>query len=648
MCGVFGLFASDPDPALDLEGCGRRMLDLLRHRGPDDRGLISSAGGVVSSGPRRRSGRAVDWVLGHTRLAVQDLSPEGEQPMSDAAGQYWISYNGEIYNPEHLRRTVAAPAGGWRSTTDTEPLVEHFARRGHRALSELQGQFAFLVVDTQANQLHVARDRFGIKPLYFWWTPEGVLAIASEIKAFTAWPTWSPRAHGRRVWDFLARGLIDHTRETLFEGVTQMPPGYRGTFDLQHLKSPIPWPAWYLLEAPEYWNRPPSDPASSLREALTASVEDRLLSDVPVGSCLSGGLDSSSIVLSMAEARKRRGAGGEFLTFTARSHRTELDEGDLAREVAQAAGAESVEVWPRGEDLWAQLDDLVWTQDEPFSSPSIFLQAELFRRARERGVIVMLDGQGADELLCGYHVFFKVRALELLRKGRLLELRRFLSAVRRRHGYSARALLGKGLAAAMPGFLATLGSRYTPLVQQLRKVLNARSLGILPFDPLGRYTARSRGVRAYSIEQLRHLSVPALLHWEDRNSMAVGVEARVPFLDHRVSELLLSCSADEHLQDGVTKSLLRRAMTDRLPERVRSRVDKLAFTAPEADWVTGASYREPATRALEQALEALGPWVRPEGAAMLSQQLDASLPYDNLLWRVIVLGTWMRRFGVKS
>jgi asparagine synthase (glutamine-hydrolysing) len=383
-------------------------------------------------------------ALGHRRLSIVDVSPAGHAPLS-YRGRYWITYNGEVYNYLELRAELEALGHRFVSHTDTEVVLAAFDQWGAASLSRMNGMFAFAIADRERLTVFVARDRWGIKPLYYWASPAGFMAFGSEIKQFSVLPGWSPRMNGQRVYDFLNWRVTDHTAETLFAGVHQLRGG-------EYLE--LPWPApgasagcapnapmatrrWYELR-PALFSGSFDDAAARFRELLTDSVRLRLRADVPVGSCLSGGLDSSSIVCAM-DRLLRAGGGGVQKTFSAYSEDPRFDEREYVEEVVRHTAVEPHAVTPGMDGAFDALGCMTWHQDEPFSSTSIYAQWNVFRLARENGVVVMLDGQGADEQLAGYHTFFAPRFAGLLTAGRLPTLWSEVRATRRLHGLSATA-----------------------------------------------------------------------------------------------------------------------------------------------------------------------------------------------------------------
>lgn len=634
MCGIAAILS--PREETCLSRVASEMVERLRHRGPDDGGLETFAGARAVA-----RGEPCTVALAHRRLAIQDLTDAAHQPMSDPDDRYRLLFNGEIYNFLELRETLERAGERFRSRGDTEVLLRLLARDGVDALPELDGMFAILLYDRTTRTLIAARDRFGIKPLYTWTDPDGAVHFASEIKAFTACPGWRAALNGPRAADYLRRGLIDHTPETLFAGVRQVAAGTWLQVDLGALDRTPVEQRWYAPRAAAL-DIAPGDRAEHFRALLSTSVRRRLRADVTVGSCLSGGLDSSAVVALAAEALREHGANEGQITVTARVPEDEaLDEWRYAREAAAMAGARPVAVTPEAGELLDRLDEMVWIHDEPFGSPSIFAQYRVFQAAAEHGATVMLDGQGADEQLCGYQAFFPVCLVELLRTGRVPAALRLLRGARRAHGIPGAALLARALASILPaGTLRRLRRR-----DSAHEVIDFESLGSVAIDPFDAMTGRRYGVEAFSIDQLTRGSLPMLLHWEDRNSMAHSIEARVPFLYPALVEFDLSLPPTAKIDGPWTKAILREALRDDLPESILRRTDKVAFATPERHWLGGAN-ADRVQSVLDDALEGCGTIVGDAGRAVLAAIVTGDRPYDPILWRVLCFGLWMRRFEV--
>ena len=631
MCGFTGLWRQHASECNSFDAA----TGLMQHRGPDGEGAETWNGiGMMR--------------MGHRRLAILDCSMAGRQPMERDGVR--IVYNGEVYNYVELREELAAKGEKFKSGTDTEVLLASWREWGRGCLSRFNGMFAFLMLDLEQEVLFAARDRFGIKPLYYWIGPEGEVAFASEIKQFTALRGWRARVNGERVYDFLAWGLLDHSEETCFEGVRQLPPGGFVELDLKELRNGqiklapggvLPVERWYELK-PATVQSGLDAAGEKYGEILTDAVRLRLRADVPVGSCLSGGLDSSSIVLLMNQLLAGQ---GEQKTFSARSEVDALDEGDWMKRVESAAGVSAHHVKPSGGRLFEELEDLVWHQDEPFGTTSIYAQWCVFRLAAENGVKVMLDGQGADEQLGGYHGFFGVRLAGLFNRLRWIRMLGEMGKVRREHGMSIRSMMQGMASVLLPAGLAQPLRRLAGGSNAHPTWLDWDKLGVQPRDTVRELGDRTASVERCCLAELTATSLPRLLHWEDRNSMAHSVEARVPFLDHRVVEMAMGLPEEHRIADGETKRVLRSAMRGVLPEAVRTRKDKLGFVTAEEYWAKGPQ-KELFLKHTREAASIAGGIFKPGLMAEVETVLDGRRPFSQLPWRVICFGAWLRRFNV--
>lgn len=662
MCGLSALFDRN---GRDLAAGIRAMTDAVRHRGPDDEGYVLFANGrprifggrdtpqdVFASRlpylPRERIDEASGgWqaALGHRRLSIVDLSPAGHQPMCSTDGDLWIVYNGEVYNHIELRAELERDGVRLATRSDTEVILAAYRRWGEKCLERFNGMFTFVLLDWRRRHLFAARDRFGIKPLYYWVSPAGTVAFASEIKQFSVLPGWRPLLNGQRAYDFIHWGIFDHSGETLFQGVRQLRGGEFISAPLEALaRGPLPQ-QWYRLAPKEL----PSgrNSAEAFSEVFEDSVRLRLRADVPVGSCLSGGLDSSAIVC--VANRQLRAAGAETVqrTFSARSSDPRYDEGRYIDAVVRSTAVANFQVEPPIGRLFEILPTLTWHQDEPFGSTSIYAQWHVFRLAAENGVKVMLDGQGADEQLAGYGSFFAARFASLARATRLMALLGEMYAVRRRHGMPLRQLAQHSASLLLPELLRQ------PLRRLARRPatvggdwLDTERMGAVRVDPFVASAGKPANVRDMSLSQLLYTSLPMLLHWEDRDSMAHSIEARVPFLDYRLVELTLGLPEEEKLSGGVTKRVLREAMKGVLPEEVCTRMDKIGFATSEEKWLRRERPEDFRT-AMREAIEASQGVLLPSAAGFLDDVIDGRRPFSFLPWRMISFGAWMRRFDVQ-
>ncbi|AWM87679.1 asparagine synthase (glutamine-hydrolyzing) [Microvirga sp. 17 mud 1-3] len=631
MCGIYTSIGFDPE---------RQRIDIIAHRGPD------------GSGWREFPSKAGPVALGHRRLAIIDVSDAGLQPMADETGRFWLVFNGEIYNYLELREELRHKGHFFKSDSDSEVLLASYREWGDECLNRLMGMFAFLIWDAREQRLFAARDRFGIKPMYMVVNSHGV-AFGSEIKQLLGLRGIENRMNLARVRDFLASGISDHTPETMFEGVVQLQAGCCVTIDASQ-----PWSGyckprrWYQLPAHSTLNISEAEAAERFRELLTDSVRMHLRSDVPVGSCLSGGLDSSSIVCLMSDMLDAEGRGAKVNTVSACYAEKSVDEKPFMEAVVARTGAHPHYIFPRGEDVFARASDITWHQDEPFGSTSIFSQWCVFEEAKRAGIKVMLDGQGADEQLAGYHSSYSYYMSDLIRRRDYITLLRTMIERDRVHGVSFidqfKRFIGPVLPSQVRGFL----------LRQRQAIINHDWMGSdvlrsLQAEP----SAFEKAIQVNGLSPVTDIAslcvvltfasnLQMLLHWEDRNSMAHSIEARVPFLDHRLVEFNLALGNAHKIVRSDTKRVLRKAMSHTLPEAVRERRDKLGFSTPEEAWFRGP-LRHLIQDGVEATIRRYPDLLEPKGTrALMADMLDGRRSVDFTLWRIVNLGVWGERFGV--
>jgi len=639
MCGIAGLVLRKPGKV--ERGLVESLLHHLAHRGPDDQGVLwwGKDGTQTDKHPEEREETQV--LLVHRRLAILDLSPRGWQPMGTADGRYWIVLNGEIYNFLELRRELEALGHVFRSHSDTEVLLAAWAEWGQEALKRLVGMFAFALLDTKERELYLVRDFFGIKPLYYAPFREG-LAFASEIPPLLDLPGVGRKVNPGRLYRYLRFGLTDEGQETLFANVFQVPPAHYLRIKLEGDIRPELFRYWELR-----LNQPLdigfTEAAEKLRELFLENVRIHLRSDVPVGAALSGGVDSSSIVAAIRHLEP----GLELHAFSFVADDDPVSEERYVDLAAQASGAIVHKVRITPEELVADLDHLVRVQGEPFGSTSIYAQYRVFRLAKEVGIKVMLDGQGADELLAGYVPYGAARVASLLAEGRWREALELLRALGRLPGRGRvwMHLLDKLLPAHLNGLARRLGG-YDLAPDWLNgRWFWERGVGFVPPSQLNGWVKER--LRKELLESLTQTSLPHLLRYEDRNSMAYSIESRVPFLTPALAEFVLNLPEEYILSpDGVSKAVFRAAMRDLVPDPILDRKDKIGFATPELRW-----------------LRSLVPWVEER----LSEEALASIPalradavwkewhcvlegkrrFDFRVWRWVNLVAWSEAFGVE-
>ncbi len=658
MCGIVGIVA--PTGVVDRLVL-QRMNDLLAHRGPDGQGFLVGSGGsweqlCYSFCRQATEGKSdnspVRVGLGHRRLAILDLSERGLQPMGTADRRTWVVFNGEIYNHQELRAKLQSAGHSFITRTDTEVLLHAYVKWGEACVSRLEGMFAFAIWDGVRAKLFCARDRLGIKPFYYA-TCADTFIFASEIKALLAFPQCSRDVDDHAVAGFLAHGNCDYADRTLFRHVRALPAAHTLTVDVAGCASIRRY--WSLDVQPdgEYSD---TKHVERLRDTLVNTVRTHLVSDVRVGTCLSGGLDSSTLVGVIGKLRREDAAaaaatGERLYTFTSCFEHKAFDERQYALESARSVAASAHLVFPTPDDFWSDFLRLAWHQDLPFGVLSFYAQWRVMRAASETGVKVLVDGQGGDEVFGGYAKFRYAYLASLIRAGRLATATREL-----------RGMLRQG-----DRYVLDIRNGYRYLPPAMRRALNVDSAlqRIVTYDwnkaisdestPATRWwrNARRNGNARWTLMQRIQAddilidTLPQLLRMEDRSSMAFSLEARVPLLDHRVVELGFSLPDHLKVNNGWSKFAVRQAMVGLVPEAVRLRKTKLGFAAPDRAWLSG-DLRVPITDLLETSLRAERYVNVPElrrwyGASQTEPPNTESFLG---LFRILSLEMWMRAFAL--
>lgn len=643
MCGIAGLVVETAG-RLD-QGFAARALELLRLRGPDDLGVLSYSRSGVRLGRDPACGMAdAEVVFVHRRLSILDVTEAGWQPMASPDGRYYIVFNGEIYNYIELREELTALGHTFKSGSDTEVLLAAYCQWGRDALARFVGMFAFAILDTRARSLFLARDYFGIKPLYYT-SDNGSFAFASEAKTLLEATATSRQINPQRLYRYLRHGCGDLGDETMFASIRQVPAASFLEVSLDNL-SELRSDRYWSIDLDERTDISFEEASQRLRDLFIESIGLHLRSDVPVGTALSGGIDSSAIV---ATIRHVQGRKLDLHTFSFVAADEAISEERWMDVMTDATGAISHKVRAEPDDLASDLEELIYLQGEPFGTTSIYAQYRVFRLAREAGIKVMLDGQGADEMLAGYRFFLPARLASLVRQGQWVEAARFLHRASKWPGVNKRWLV------AFSGEFLLPASLQTPARRLLGKELVPNWMNSAWFQersvqtgPLS-YTRSGNVLKEYLLQSLTTGGLPSLLRYEDRNSMAFSIESRVPFLTPKLVEFVYSLP-EEYLigRDGLSKAVFRSAMRGIVPDSILDRRDKLGFVTPMRQW-----------------LMALDPWVRrtlrSDAAARIpaidleiaSHAWEACKAGKNSqagtewrVWRWLNLIEWTRRFDV--
>lgn len=564
MCGFVAVLGSGEPLALPVL---ERMRDRLAHRGPDGAGVWqgSHAQGSIA--------------LGFRRLAIIDTRHVADQPMLSNDGRKAIVFNGEIYNFLELRAELEAVGRRFRTRSDTEVLLQAYEHWGEAVVERLNGMFAFVIWDEVREQVFVARDRFGEKPLFVCRLPDGRLALASEIKALLAHPDADTSYDLSMFGSVLSGHLLFGTEGTLFRSVRQFRAGHCMMLSLngEMLHERRYWAPSYdrsLAEAD------PCELSERLRAHLERSLTMRMRSDVPVTACLSGGLDSSTLVTLLAgmggadEGRLRSAISVRF------PEDPTIDEGRFIDMVLDHTGLDGITVSPTATDMMRDLRQMHWHHETIIPGPSMYLEWSLMRQARSLGYKVILDGQGADELLAGYASYLKAYQAELAGS----QLLGSISALRFGERRDARLRQAAALyAKASRRFSVSDGLTFQQLLVYQKRWLPSR---VREYGGDGLPSPADVGALRFDLAlNLLRTSLPSNLHSGDRNSMAHGIECRYPFLDYELVEFTTRLSDSAYLGDAWGKALLRQSMTNVLPTEIVWRADKVGFAAPQDQWL---------------------------------------------------------------
>lgn len=673
MCGIVGFL--DYKGTLVDANILCRVTDSIKHRGPDDEGYVlintrdnacKTASGKDTPDAVRASKypyspqceiRSVDagaggfnLAFGYRRLSILDLSPAGHQPMCNSNGSLWIVYNGEIYNHVELRGDLERRGHTFISQSDTEVILQAYEEWGRDCLSKFNGMWAFALWDSRRRELFCSRDRFGVKPFYYYWNGTD-FAFASEIKAMLQFPFVKTGPEDRTIYKYLAIGRSEGRADTFFRDIKQLEPGCNLILSKGRLQFERYYNMAYTREAGHFDNKALGDYADRFSDIFKSAVSIRLRSDVPVGSCLSGGIDSSAIVCMINRLLESGGCSRHVIgerqkTVSACYESASCDERPYIQEVVRATSVDSHCVFPSGEKFWQEIEDLIWHQEEPFGSTSIYAQWNVMRLAREIGVPVLLDGQGADEILAGYLTYFNAYLAQLLFTGQLGDYRRESRLIR---GNTQNPVFSS-FSFMLPLFNVLPASLRTWLLGSVirGRMLNIQNTAMMNNAFRVKYASEDRPKVETNLQTALWKSemeygLKELLRYEDRNSMAFSIETRTPFVDYRLVEYVFSLPACYKIHDGWTKYLLRISTEGLVPEKIRWRRDKLGFPTPEAAWMrqNRDNIREVFAGKDFRALSYLNNGKILEN---LDEQLDKGSPADlSALWKPLNLELWLRK-----
>ncbi|KAF2960922.1 asparagine synthase (glutamine-hydrolyzing) [Fervidobacterium sp. 2310opik-2] len=608
MCGIAGIISNEHiNPNLI-----KNIASKIKHRGPDDEGyllvdenFLITAGGddtpanVWNSNllysPKTHinsiENMKFNIALGHRRLSILDLSPTGHQPMCDESQKIWIIFNGEIYNYLELKDELKQIGYDFFTNTDTEVLLKAYIEWGTDCVNKFNGMWAFAILDLRKNTLFLSRDRFGVKPLYYYFDNK-YFAFASEIKALLSLPFIKKEVNYEAVFDYIAFGWEEQGEESFFRRIKELKPSHSVILNLNkyELKVFKYYQLSYYEKFEKYNPEKEKEYAENTRELIFNAVRLRLRSDVKVGACLSGGLDSSTIVSVMNEIIKRENlsqVGESIKCFTAAYVNEKIDESNWAKIVVENTQSDWIKTFPKENELLEDLKDIIYTQEIPFGSTSIYAHYRVMKIASESGVKVILDGQGGDELFTGYITYFPTIYREFVRN---FDFRDLLNEIKNINNspVDLKNIIKKSYYIRIFKILKI--SKFKKLL--IEQIFYPVSLINHEFYKKFSYRVKDRQEKIPDSlnQQLYHfitgVNLKTLLKYEDRNSMRFSIESRTPFADDiNLIEYIFSIPSVYKIHNGYSKYILRQAMNGIIPEQIRKRVDKIGFATPEDKWL---------------------------------------------------------------
>ncbi len=615
MCGI-SLIVNAQNNCVD-ESAIRDMTNKVVHRGPDDEGYYFGK----------------NFAFGHRRLSIIDLSQAGHQPMK--RDNYTLIYNGEIYNYIELIEELKSLGHIFKTHSDTEVIFPAYWEWGFDAFHKFNGMWAFIMYDATRQEIVLCRDRFGVKPLYYTTIGDMFLA-ASEIKQFTVFSNFKAKLNKGVAANFLSGGWLNYSEETFFEGVYALKPGHCMIYNLATHEREIY--QWYDLKKRIH---PVDDreghAVEKLRHIFKNSVNIRMRADVQVGSCLSGGIDSSSIV---SYIHRGHLANEKFATVTSCYTDRQYDEQEYSDVVTRQTGFISIKTFP---DLNGLLDDndfdkMIYHQEQPFNGASNYSEYNVFRSARENGIAVLLDGQGSDEYFYGYDEFFVSYIRSMIRTGKFRE-----AWVNMRH---KAALNNISVREQWKSFFVS--AYWHRLSKFTKKIIGKSSLPWLSHKWRRIVSAKAihfnaKNVKDLSLQQVMYSSIPFQLHSADRNSMSFSLEVREPFMDYRLIEYVCGLPDEYKIKKGYSKHILREAITE-LPDKVKFRNHKMGFVAPDEPWLI--QNKENIRRELEDAI-AHTDMFSPDLVNRFDRFTKGELGYEPIYFRAITMNRFCKVFNMQ-
>ncbi|MBX9853815.1 MAG: asparagine synthase (glutamine-hydrolyzing) [Cytophagaceae bacterium] len=619
MCGISGIVAKNGN---DVEtSLIQKMNDCIRHRGPDDEGVYQYK----------------NIALGHRRLAIIDITRQGHQPMTYDSENFAIVYNGEIYNYRELKEELSRLGYIFNTQTDTEVILASYQCWGEKCVEKFNGMWSFAIFSKKQNLIFCSRDRFGVKPFYHFQS-DNHFYFFSEVKQILALPEFHSRLNYKNAINFLKNGILNYDETTLFENVFELRGGRNLKYNLDNNNIDIY--KWYDIEKIKLNYSDFEDAKVKYQKLLEKSITYRLRADVQMGVLLSGGLDSSSINSYI----KHIDPSIDIHTVSCRFKDKKYDEHEYISAVLEKTGFQNYEIFPELDELFSEkeIEETIYYQEQPLTGMSHLAEKDIYKRVAQCNLKVVLDGQGADEILAGYQIHFSIFYINLFYRLKLGKIFSELWKRKKHHNIHPVSSITEVIKRLFPiqaiAFLKNIyGKPNIPLWISKTKIKPNLLENIFEYN---RYY---RGIFNFSKFEIKK-HIPYLLHSADRNSMAYSVESRFPFMDYELVEFTLSLPDDFKIRDGKTKYILREALSKILPEKIYNRHNKKGLDTPDEEWFKSNS--EYVLKELQEAIVITKGLINENIIRDYKNFLIGKKPFDFAFFRAITFAKWVKIFKV--
>ncbi|MFM2226349.1 MAG: hypothetical protein RJA07_2551 [Bacteroidota bacterium] len=598
MCGIAGIINKNNTPVLN--SIIEKITKAAAHRGNDDSGFFYEQ----------------NFAFGHQRLSIIDVSENGKQPMQ-YLGRYTITYNGEIYNYTEIKIELKKAGYQFKTQTDTEVIIAAYDYWKANCVKQFNGMWAFAIYDNIENKIFCSRDRFGVKPFYYY-SSENIFIFSSEIKQILT--VIEAKVNYKTLMDYVVYNLEEHTNETFFDGIRKLPAAHHLIFDVANNQFEIKKYYEPNIDS-SLQNVLENDAIEMFQSLMKRSVEWRLRSDVKVGTCLSGGLDSSYITNTASKLYQNNTA--KFSAITAQSISNKNDETEFAKQVVDVSNLDWHVTKPNKNDFLQSIDEVIKCQEEPFFNTSNFMQHFVMKAAMQNGIKVLLDGQGGDETLLGYTRYYPA----ILKSKNILDYPKLLMDAASHSSLSISELIIQSVYFTNPEFRKLR-------LKKKHEAIKAEYLNLADDTWINKIADSYKNINALQLLELQHTQLPKLLKYEDKNSMHFGVETRLPFLDYQLVEFNLSLPLHLKINNGWSKYILRKAMKGSLPDSIAWRKNKIGFESPENIWLSDVAY-----------------FMNTINQSNLLQKIyNNNIPKkltQHMLWKLFNIAKWEQIFNVK-